>query len=256
MGSWQVRDDRGDDSSAGSGSIATGLAPLCEEVVAAAGVDGAALTLLTNSSRVRDLVYATDSLAQQLDDLQFTLGEGPCLDAYDNHDARLLADLDRHTSNRWPTFVGEAIGLGARALFAFPVAAGGTPLAVLELYRLTAGGLSPQQHAAATAAASTAGYTVTRNWHEYLATQGDYDDRVATAAADMSYAQDHTTDRFSRSDVYLASGMVAAQLAVSPDEALDRLRAFSFRHERSLKEVADDVVARRMNLRILDSEDH
>lgn len=255
MGSWQARDDRRDDSSAACGSVSTGLAPLCEGVVEDAGVDGAALTLLTNSNRVRDLVYATDSLAQQLDDLQFTLGEGPCLEAYQSHDTRLLADLDSHPVNRWPTFVGEAIGLGARALFAFPVAAGGTPLAVLELYRRTAGELSPRQHAAATAAASAAGYTVTRNWHEYLSTQGDYDDRVATAAADMSHAQDHLTDRFSRSDVHLASGMVAAQLAVSADEGLDRLRAFSFRHERSLKEVADDVVARRMNLRTLYLED-
>ncbi|MGK9269407.1 ANTAR domain-containing protein [Williamsia muralis] len=72
----------------------------------------------------------------------------------------------------------------------------------------------------------------------------------------MSHTQDHTTDRFSRSDVYLASGMVAAQLAVSADEALDRLRAFSFRHNRPLNDVADDVVARRMNLRTLDLEDH
>ena len=253
MGSWQ---SRGNDTPAGRGSVSTGLASLCERLVDAAGVDGAALTLLTTSSRVRDLVYATDSVAQRLDDLQFTLGEGPCLDAYENDDARLLADLDNHSGSRWPTFIGEAIGLGARALFAFPVAAGGTPLAVLELYRRTAGELSPDQHEAATTAAAAAGYTVTRNWHDYLATQGDYDDRVATAAADMSHAQDHTTDRFSRSDVYLASGMVAAQLAVSADEGLARLRAFSFRHDRSLKDVADDVVARRMNLRTLDLDDH
>ncbi|ETD34664.1 GAF and ANTAR domain-containing protein [Williamsia sp. D3] len=256
MGGGKDHDVRGAGQPRTGGSVSTGLGQLCEDVVHAAGVDGAALTLLTTSSRVRDLVYATDALAQQLDDLQFTLGEGPCLDAYDNHDARLLSDLDSRTASPWPTFVGEAFGLGARAVFAFPVAAGGTPLAVLELYRRTAGALSADEYAAATATATAAGYTVTRNWHDYLATQGDYDDRVATAAADMSQAQDHTTDRFSRSDVYLASGMVAAQLSVSADEGLARLRAFSFRHDRSLKDVADDVVARRMNLRTLDLEDH
>ena len=117
MGSWR---SCGNDTPAGRGSVSIGLAPLCEQVVYAAGVDGAALTLLTTSSRVRDLVYATDSVAHRLDDLQFTLGEGPCLDAYENDDARLLADLDNHTVSRWPTFIGEAIGLGARALFAVP----------------------------------------------------------------------------------------------------------------------------------------
>jgi hypothetical protein len=242
--------------SAGGSVSAAGLGPLVDGVVHAAGVDGAALTLLTSSNRVRDLVYATDRLAYQLDELQFTLGEGPCLDAYESHDARLLSDLGSRAANPWPTFVGEAFGLGARAVFAFPVAAGGTPLAVLELYRRTAGSLSPGEYAAVAATAETAGYTVARNWHDYLSTQPDGDDDLAaTAAAHMSEAQDHATDQFSRSDIYLASGMVAAQLGVSADEALARLRAFAFRHERSIKDVAGDVVARRLALRNLDMKD-
>ncbi len=53
-------------------SLVPELGALCEDVVHLAKVDGAALTVLTRSRRVRDLVYATDASAQQIDELQFT----------------------------------------------------------------------------------------------------------------------------------------------------------------------------------------
>ena len=46
--------------------------------------------------------------------------------------------------------------------------------------------------------------------------------------------------------VHQASGMVSAQLDVSVTEALIRMRAYAFSHDRSLDAVAEDVVARRL----------
>ena len=54
------------------------------------------------------------------------------------------------------------------------------------------------------------------------------------AAADFHYV------------AHQAAGMVAAQLDVSVGQALVRLRAYAFGNERALKDVADDVVARRL----------
>lgn len=54
-----------------------GVDALCESAVRLTGVDGAAVAVLTPSRRVRDLVYATDHLAQRLDELQYVIGEGP-----------------------------------------------------------------------------------------------------------------------------------------------------------------------------------
>ncbi|MFI9402303.1 hypothetical protein [Nocardia sp. NPDC052316] len=54
---------------------------------------------------------------------------------------------------------------------------------------------------------------------------------------------------FSRTEVYIAAGMVAVQLAVPSDEGLDRLRACAYAQRRSRTAVAADIVARRLPLR-------
>jgi len=46
--------------------------------------------------------------------------------------------------------------------------------------------------------------------------------------------------------VHQASGMVAAQLNVSVGQALVRLKAFAFGNDRPLRQVATDVVERRL----------
>jgi GAF domain-containing protein len=244
-----------DQSGAGStkklagASVFTGISQLCETVVRLSGVDGAAIALLTRSSRVRDLVYATDGTAQQIDELQFTLGEGPCRDAYHDHGNQLLPDLrDVSANGRWPVFIGEALDIGVRSVFAFPVVESGNPLGVLELYRRTPGPLAEDEFNAAMTIAATAAFTVRKNWDAYLA---DTNVAVGTdaAAENLSEAQVDSPGAFSRSQVYLASGMAAVQLGVPAGEALDRLRAYSYQHGRSIKDVSDDVVARRLNLR-------
>ena len=47
-----------------------------------------------------------------------------------------------------------------------------------------------------------------------------------------------------RAEVYQATGMIIAQLAISPDAALATLRAHAFVHDRPIDAVARDVVAR------------
>ena len=49
-----------------------------------------------------------------------------------------------------------------------------------------------------------------------------------------------------RAEVYQAQGMVQVQLGVGLAEALIRLRAYAYAHDRPLHEVAADVVARRL----------
>jgi hypothetical protein len=81
------------------------------------------VAILTGSRHVRELLYTSDTVARQLDELQFTLGEGPCLDAFFQNWPQLWAPL--HTTIAvdalWPGFAAEAVNLGAQALLAFPV---------------------------------------------------------------------------------------------------------------------------------------
>jgi len=64
----------------------------CEVAAKAAGVDGAWLSVMSDSAR-RALVHATGRRAAELDELQFTLGEGPCADAFRSGSPVLVADL-------------------------------------------------------------------------------------------------------------------------------------------------------------------
>ncbi|PXW28761.1 UNVERIFIED_CONTAM: GAF domain-containing protein [Williamsia faeni] len=125
---------------AGGRAVFTGVGRQCETAMRMTGVDRAAAALLTSRSRMRDLVYTTNPVAQRIDELQFTLGEGPCLDAYSEARVHMVSDL-RHSETfaRWPGFADAAIGVGVHAVFVFPIAHAGRPLGVLELYRATAG---------------------------------------------------------------------------------------------------------------------
>ncbi len=50
-----------------------------------------------------------------------------------------------------------------------------------------------------------------------------------------------------RVEVYQATGMLIAQLRLGPAEALARLRAYAFAHDRTATEVAWDIVERRLS---------
>ena len=94
-----------------------------------------------------------------------------------------------------------------------------------------AGPLSDDQHADALVMADIAAQVV-------LVLQADAPPEELAAAlragADFHYV------------VHQAAGMVAAQLEVSVREALVRLRAYAFGHDRSLTDVARDVVDRKL----------
>jgi AmiR/NasT family two-component response regulator len=49
-----------------------------------------------------------------------------------------------------------------------------------------------------------------------------------------------------RAELFQAQGMVMVQLGISIGEAMARMRAYAYAHDRRLSEVARDVVARRL----------
>lgn len=117
----------------GADPLFVGIGAICDTAARLTGSDGAALAVLTPTRGVRELVYATDAMAQQIDEVQFTMGEGPCLDAYHEDRPQLCAQLDDKTLARWPAFSAELVGLDVAALFAFPVPGQHRPMGVLEL---------------------------------------------------------------------------------------------------------------------------
>ncbi|HEV7580841.1 MAG TPA: GAF domain-containing protein [Mycobacterium sp.] len=230
-----------------------GVGAICHTAARLTGVDGAAVAVLAIAQGARELVYATDAVAQQLDELQFTLGEGPCLDAVRDDEPQLCARIDdEELELRWPAFTAEVADAGVAALFAYPVPGPQRPMGVLELYRRTAGELGEFERQSAQVCASALRTTLEINWRDELTRTGSAE--AAIEAAALRGAEIGGPDPFTRSQVYVAAGMVAVQLGITTHDAVDRLRAYAYAHKRSIVALAADVVARRLSFRDLDDE--
>jgi hypothetical protein len=231
-----------------SDSLFAGIGEICDTAMLRARADGAALAVLTQLAPSRELIYATDTLAQQLDELQYTIGEGPCFDAYLNDSPQFHPELTSVAqTSRWPTFAAEATQLGAQALFAFPVPDGQRPMGVLELYRRTVGSLDAAECAAVVACTAMLAQRLLSNWEHHVVRFGGVE-AALDATATTGVALSEAANPFTRTQVHVAGGMVAIQLGVNPDEGVDRLRAYSYASGRRISSVAADIIARRLTL--------
>jgi hypothetical protein len=175
----------------------------------------------------------TDGVSQLIEELQYTLGEGPCVDAYRQDQVVAEPDLADPVTRRWPGFTRPAVVAGVRAVFGFPLRVGTVRLGALNLYRDLPGPLTGDQHADALVVADVAARWVLE------AQAGAPPGRLAgdlEAGADFHFA------------VHNAAGIVSVQEGISVTEALIRLRAFAFSSDRLLADVADDVIARKLRL--------
>jgi hypothetical protein len=231
-----------------SDALFAGVGEICDTAMLQARADGAALAVLSRSAQSRELVYATDSLAQRIDELQYTVGEGPCFDAYLDDSPQFYPELtSTDQTSRWPTFAAEATQLGAQALFAFPIPAGQQPMGVLELYRRSAGSLDAAECAAVEECAATIAHRLVTNWEHYVDRFGDVE-QALDAAATSDVALSQAAHPFTRTQIHIAGGMVAVQLGIDADEGVDRLRAYSYACGRRISCVAADIIARRLTL--------
>jgi GAF domain len=222
-------------------------ADACEVAAAVGGVDGGWLSVMSDPAR-RALVHATNPLAAELDELQFTLGEGPCADAFRSAHPVLVADLGAAGwQERWPGFTIAGEMAGAVAVFAFPLVMGAIRVGVLGLYRKTAGSLSSAALADVLVCADTALLLLLNSRAGADGGDGQPADGMAL---DSGPADGQLVDGWSddHAQVYQATGMVSAQRAVGLEEALALLRAHAFAHDLTLDEVAAAVVARRLRL--------
>jgi hypothetical protein len=201
---------------------------LCRVCADLTGTDGAGI-MLFHDGVSHGALCASDSVSAFIEELQFTLGEGPCIDACRDDRPVLEPDLVCPAASRWIAFGPPAIEAGVRAVFGFPVRVGGAGLGALNLYRQRSGRLSEDQHADALVLADIAAEMILLMQAD--ASPGELASELE-AGASFHYV------------VHQASGMVSAQLDVSVEQALVRLRAHAFRTGTPLVEVARTVVAR------------
>ena len=202
---------------------------VCAELLAA---DGAAVSVTSGPGTLEPL-FTTDAPSEELEEIQYTLGQGPSYDACTTDGPVLVPDLAASSAAaRWPMFAPAAVARGIRAMFAFPVTVGAARVGVLRVHRRTPGALSAGELADALTCADAV-------------LELALDDRAGVAVYDTAYpGYIELTDR--RMEVHQAAGMVSVQLDIHVTDALARLRAYAYVHDRRLMDVAADVVARRL----------
>jgi ANTAR domain-containing protein/GAF domain-containing protein len=213
----------------GSGEQVTLLHGLCAACLSALPVSGVGVTLMTADGPTGVVLAVTDERARQLEELQFALDEGPCVEASDSGRPVLEPDLVTSGSPRWPRFGAAVLDAGVRAVFAFPMRVGAIHVGALDLYRDAAGRLTADELVEALAFADAATVIV-------LHLQG-HDGTNSALAEPID----------SRAEVHQATGMITIQLGIGLAEALLRLRAHAYASGRTVSAVAADVVNRRMD---------
>jgi GAF domain-containing protein len=206
-------------------------ARLCMACVDLLAVTGAGITIMAGDTA--GPVCVSNPRMAALEDLQYTLGEGPCHDAFHSNAPVHAPRLDGPASTRWPSFVELAQVTGVGAVFAYPLSVNGAKIGVLTLYQEAEGEMSATQHDDSMAIAEVLTETVLSL--QDVAPSG-------TLAPDLDVAVAY------RSEIHQASGMLAIQLQIPVAEALLRLRAHAFAEDRTAADVARDIVARRLRL--------
>jgi hypothetical protein len=212
---------------------------MCRACAAILGAGGVALTLsYTDPERVR--LGATDENAAQLDDLQEVTGEGPSFDAYRTGRWVEVSVSDHAApgdqSSRWPIFeaaVSET--LGACVVYAVPILPRARTLGVLTLYQKVKRPLLLDQEEAMILV-----------------------DAVGVALVNGTPADPGLTAEPGswplRARMHQATGMVMAQLYISPEDALALLRAHAYAHDLSLTAVSDLVLGRQLDFANIDAD--
>lgn len=196
---------------------------VCEVCVETLSVDGCVLSPISARGRWT-LAYTLGERARDLADLQFTLGEGPRVEAVNNKNAVLVDDLTTtQAAEQWPLFTPSAADAGISAVFTFPLTPDGMTAGVLQLYRGKPGDLSDEERIDAAVFADLA----------LSAMVDHYDAADDTSIAEMQMGE--------RAVVYQATGMIAAVLDLTPDEALVRLKFHAYAQSKPITDVAQAI---------------
>lgn len=205
---------------------------LCAVCVQTTGVTGVSLGIASNEQR--STVCVTDAVSSRLEELQTTVSEGPSIDAYRFGWEVLVPDLAAPGEGQWSWFRSGAVEAGARAMFALPLRVSAARLGALTLYRDMPGELDAHQRKDARTLAEAASVLLSLD-------QSGKD----TAQAFLWVVGDGS--RF-RSEVYQAVGATMVHLDVDARDAFARICAYAYAQERTLGDVADDIMASRLRM--------
>jgi len=203
---------------------------LCTSAVSLLHVQGASVSL--SCKGFPSTLYATNDVAAEVEELQFTTGEGPCIEAV--RDARLVQATDfAEVHQRWPAFASGLTPGDVNSMFAFPLQVGAAVIGALDCYRVASETFTYDEVSDALAVTQLITTAVL--------------DLQAGAPPDM-LAAELGFGGWGRAEIHQAAGMISADLHISVGDALVRLRAHAFGHGQPVGDVARAIVLRIVTL--------
>jgi hypothetical protein len=202
-------------------------------------VEGAGLSVLDGGFRVP--LGASDDTASYAERLQFTQGQGPCLQAA--REGQLVAAGSHELVHRWPQFADSLFAeTPYRAVLTVPLSIMSATRGAMDLFLVDDADLTGVLLADA-ADVSAAVVHALRNAdgrERHLASPDDEGGPLP------SWLSGPTANQ--RRFVWLAVGMTMANFDVNADDALALLRAYAYGHNQLLDDVAVALVEGRLRL--------
>jgi hypothetical protein len=210
---------------------------LCEACVGLLDVDAAAVSVVFDGANVGTF-GSSGARARMYDELQFTVGEGPCLDSVAGRAPVMVTDLTDPDESRWPAYGPVMISYRIRGVYAMPLIVAGEYIGALDLFRAVPDSLLAEQIAGMAIAAELAQLPLLDLLNEDM--QAAVGDPESNAWAELN--------ALSRTEVSQATGVLMAQLNLDAASALARLRAHAYSTGASATSVARDIIDRRLRM--------
>lgn len=205
------------------------IAELGEAAIGGAELTG--LTLLRSDGRPTTGVCTAPETVD-VDQIQYDVGDGPCLTAY--REMRVISVADMREETRWPQMSERALEKGVRSSLSAPLVVGEKGIGALNLYSRSTRAFDPDDSETAQTFALHAA-VVLANAQAYWEAH-ELSQQLERAMA-------------SRAQIEQAKGVLIEQSGVTSDEAFELLKRASQRENRKLREIAVEVVKRAQDRR-------
>jgi GAF domain-containing protein len=169
---------------------------------------------------------ATDPLVDTLDQLQYEVGDGPCLTAWAS--SSIVRSDDLSAERRWPTWSPRAADMGMRSVLSTPMEAGGASWGAVKVYSDAVDAYDEQAEDLLRRFADQAAIFVSN---------------VHTAKSAQRFGDELKATLRSRDVIATARGMIMARKSFDSDRAYRHLIWLARRARIPLSELAERMVA-------------
>ena len=185
---------------------------------------------------------ASDDEASVAEQLQFTVGDGPCLQSL--HDRAAVRASEADLSRRWPIFYDELTSRTRfRSIASLPIRITPTLNGAIDIYFAdptgavtidldTAAAIS-EQIVNALRASSTPTLPSTRN------------------ASALLPAWLYSPSASGRLRTWIAAGVIMARLGLNPLDAVARIRGYAYSHQQDISELTDEIISGALSVEAL-----